>query len=66
MINKTELILPGGDLERVKIAFLYGADAVYIGLNQYSLRKTEVRFDFKEVKEAIDLAHKQASLNASL
>jgi len=52
-----ELILPGGDLERVKIAFLYGADAVYVGLNKYSLRKAEVRFDLKEIKEPIDYAH---------
>ena len=55
---KPELILPGGDLERVKIAFFYGADAVYVGLNRYSLRKTEVRFSFAELKEAIEYAHK--------
>lgn len=57
MQNRAELILPGGDLERVKIAFLYGADAVYVGLNEYSLRKAEVRFNNKEIKEAIGYAH---------
>ena len=31
MINKPELLSPAGDLERLKIALLYGADAVYIG-----------------------------------
>jgi putative protease len=56
-MNKPELILPGGDLERVKIALLYGADAVYVGLNKYSLRKAEVRFSFNELKEAIDYVH---------
>lgn len=56
-MNKPELILPGGDLERVKVAFLYGADAVYVGLNKYSLRKTEVRFNIDEIKKAIDHAH---------
>lgn len=52
-----QLVLPGGDLERVKIAFLYGADAVYVGLDKYSLRKAEVRFDINQVGEAIAHAH---------
>lgn len=54
---KPELILPGGDLERVKIAFAYGADAVYVGMNKHSLRKAEVRFDIPEIGEAIKYAH---------
>jgi len=54
---KPELILPGGDLERVKVAFAYGADAVYVGLNKHSLRKAEVRFDIPQIKEAIEHAH---------
>ncbi len=54
---KPELILPGGDLERVKIAFQYGADAVYVGINKHSLRKAEVRFDVAEVGKAIEYAH---------
>jgi putative protease len=54
---KPELILPGGDLERVKIAFKYGADAVYVGINKHSLRKAEIRFDVSEVGEAIKYAH---------
>jgi len=54
---KPELILPGGDLERVKIAFMYGADAVYVGLNKHSLRKAEVRFDIPEIGKAIEHAH---------
>ena len=54
---KPELILPGGDLERVKIAFAYGADAVYVGMNKHSLRKAEVRFDVPEIGEAIKYAH---------
>lgn len=52
-----ELVLPGGDFERVRIAFLYGADAVYVGLNQHSLRKAEVRFTKTEIKKATYLAH---------
>lgn len=52
-----ELVLPGGDLERAKIALDFGADAVYVGLNKYSLRKGEVRFDIPEIKKAITYAH---------
>lgn len=52
-----ELVLPGGDLHRVRIAFLYGADAVYVGLDKYSLRKAEIRFTIAEIGKAISLAH---------
>ncbi len=58
-MRKPELILPAGDLERAKIAFRYGADAVYLGLPEFSMRKTEVRFTLKEVEEIIDFAHRQ-------
>ncbi|MBW6431719.1 U32 family peptidase [Patescibacteria group bacterium] len=57
MKKNTELVLPGGDFERAKIALDYGADAVYVGLNKYSLRKGEVRFDIEEIGKAIDYAH---------
>lgn len=52
-----ELVLPAGDLHRAKIAFLYGADAIYVGLDKYSLRKAEVRFSISEIKKAILYAH---------
>jgi putative protease len=52
-----ELVLPGGDLHKVEIAFMYGADAVYVGLDKYSLRKAEIRFSIPEIKEAVRLAH---------
>lgn len=57
---KFELVLPGGDLARAKIAFDYGADAVYVGLNKYSLRKGEVRFNVSEIGKAIEYAHKKS------
>ena len=38
MRKKIELLSPAGDLDRLKIALLYGADAVYIGGREYSLR----------------------------
>lgn len=55
--TKPELILPGGDPERAKIALDFGADAVYVGLNKHSLRKGEVRFEIPEIKEVIEYAH---------
>lgn len=52
-----ELILPAADLRRVKYAFMYGADACYGGLSEYSLRKAEVDFDLESLGAAIDYAH---------
>ncbi len=52
-----ELVLPGGDLHRVEIAFLYGADAVYAGLSRHSLRKAEINFSISDLKKATALAH---------
>lgn len=49
--------MPGGDLHRVEIAFLYGADAVYVGLSRHSLRKAEVDFSISDLKKAITIAH---------
>jgi len=57
MNKKPELVLPGGDLKRAKIALDFGADAVYVGLNKYSLRKGEVRFDIPEIGEVVKYAH---------
>ena len=57
MRNKIELLSPAGDLERLKIACLYGADAVYIGGKDYSLRANANNFSISEIKEACDFAH---------
>ncbi len=57
MRNKIELLSPAGDLERLKIALLYGADAVYIGGKDYSLRANANNFSIPEIKEACDFAH---------
>ena len=58
MKNKIELLSPAGDLERLKIACIYGADAVYIGGKDYSLRANANNFSIEEIKEACDFAHK--------
>ena len=56
--TKPELILPAGDPEKARFAFEYGADAVYLGMAKYSMRKTEVRFTISEIGKTIDYAHK--------
>lgn len=55
--NKIELLAPAGNLERLKIALLYGADAVYIGGKNYSLRANANNFSEEEIKEACLYAH---------
>ncbi|MBR1385254.1 MAG: U32 family peptidase [Bacilli bacterium] len=58
MDRRVELLAPSGDLERLKISLLYGADAVYIGGQEYSLRANANNFSIEEIKEACDFAHK--------
>ena len=48
---KYELLLPAGDLNRLKVACLYGADAVYIGGYNYSLRANANNFSLEEIKK---------------
>ena len=57
MERKPELLAPAGDLERLKIALLYGADAVYIGGPLLNLRANAINFTFEEIKEATTFAH---------
>ncbi len=52
-----ELLAPAGDLERLKIAYLYGADACYIGGKDYSLRANAKNFSLEEILEATNFAH---------
>lgn len=52
-----ELLAPAGDLEKLKIAYLYGADACYIGGKDYSLRANANNFSKEELKEASKIAH---------
>ena len=57
-MNKVELLAPAGDFDRLKIAYLYGADAVYIGGKDYSLRANATNFSLDEIKKASEYAHK--------
>ena len=56
-MKKVELLSPAGDLERLKIACLYGADAIYIGGKDYSLRANANNFSIEDIKEACSFAH---------
>ena len=57
-MDRIELLSPAGDLERLKVTLLYGADAVYIGGQQYSLRANANNFSIEEIKEGCSFAHK--------
>ena len=52
-----ELLAPAGDLERLKYACLYGADAVYVGGNVLGLRANAINFSMDELKEATKFTH---------
>ncbi len=56
--RRIELLSPAGDLERLKVTLLYGADAVYIGGQKYSLRANATNFSLDEIKEGCEFAHK--------
>ena len=56
MTNKIELLAPAGDLERLKVAFAYGADAVFLGGKKYSLRTRASNFDISDIEKACQIA----------
>lgn len=56
--KKIELLAPAGSLEKLKVAVLYGADAVYIGGKKFSLRARANNFSSEDIKEACEFAHK--------
>jgi len=58
-LNTPELLAPAGDLEKLKMALHYGADAVYLGGEQFGLRKTSKNFTLEEMKEGVDFAHER-------
>lgn len=53
----TEVLSPAGDLERLKWALMYGADAVYIGGYNYSLRANANNFSIQDITEGVAFAH---------
>lgn len=58
-MNRTdiELLAPAGDMEKLKTAIMFGANAVYFAGKKFGLRAFSGNFDTSELKEAIDYAH---------
>ena len=58
-MQKPELLSPAGSLSKLKTAIAYGADAVYIGGDQFSLRVAAENFTSEQMKEGIEFAHQR-------
>ncbi|MBR3473904.1 MAG: U32 family peptidase [Oscillospiraceae bacterium] len=59
MEAKAELLSPAGDLERLKMAILYGADAIYLAGRQFGMRSAAANFSDDELRTAVSLAHEE-------
>ena len=55
--NRIEVLSPVGDMERLKYAIAYGADAVYLGGTTFGMRATSANFDYDTLKQAVIMAH---------
>ena len=58
-MKKTELLAPAGSLKKLKTALTFGADAVYFGLPDFSLRTRINDFNFTKIKQGIKFAHEK-------
>lgn len=56
-MRRPELLIPAGDLETLKIAVMYGADAVYLGGEAFNLRAKAKNFSMEDLKDGIAFAH---------
>lgn len=56
ILKKPELLSPAGDLEKLKIAVKYGADAVFIGGKEFSLRARASNFTIEDIREGVEFA----------
>ncbi len=57
IIKKPELLAPAGNLEKLKVAIRYGADAVFVGGKEFSLRSGASNFTLEDIKEAVSFAN---------
>ncbi len=58
-MKKVELLAPAGNLEKLKMAILFGADAVYIGGQRFGLRASADNFSLEDMKEGLAFAHER-------
>lgn len=56
-MKRAELLAPAGNMEKLKMAFHYGADAVFLGGKMFNLRAGSQNFSDEELKEAVEYAH---------
>ncbi len=56
-MKRPELLMPAGNLEKLRTAILYGADAVYLGVAGFSLRAQKAEFSLSELEMAVAEAH---------
>ena len=59
MHKKIELLAPAGDLNKLKTAIDYGADAVYLGGDSFGLRKASKNFSLEEIEKAVSYVHER-------
>ena len=58
-MDRPELLIPAGNLEKLRTAVLYGADAVYTGVEGLSLRAKQAEFTMADLAEGVREAHHQ-------
>ena len=57
--RKPELLAPAGDMERLRAAVDYGADAVYLGGKNFGMRSAPANFSCQELEEGVALCHRR-------
>ena len=62
IVKKPELLAPAGSLEKLKIAVHYGADAVFIGGQEFGLRSNADNFTIEEMREGVEFAKKYGAV----
>jgi len=58
-MERVELLAPAGDLEKLKMAVVYGADAIYLGGEAFGLRKASKNFTLSDIEEGVKFAHER-------
>lgn len=56
-MNKAELLLPAGNMEKLEVVFKYGADAAYLGGEMFNLRAFAGNFNQDELRKAVEYSH---------
>lgn len=59
MVARAEILSPAGDMEKLKLALLYGADAVYMAGKSFGMRAAAGNFNNEELKNAVSLCHQK-------